>query len=59
MMPGAARFYGGTVDMEISGSFILLSMIIGVIVIIFSFISPQKTIKYKCSNCNFTQEHEI
>jgi hypothetical protein len=59
MMPGAAGFYGGTVDMEISGFFILLSMIIGVIVIIYSFISPQKTINYTCSNCDFTQEHEM
>jgi len=36
-----------------------LSMIIGVIVIIFSFISPQKTIDYTCSNCKFTQKHNI
>lgn len=59
MIPGAAGFYGGTVDMEIFTFIIPLSMIIGVIVIIYSFISPQKTINYKCSNCDFEQEHEI
>jgi hypothetical protein len=59
MIPGAAGFYGGTVDMEIFFFIIPLSMIIGVIVIIYSFISPQKTINYKCSNCDFEQEHEI
>jgi|TARA_B110000211_G_scaffold223258_1_gene272896 hypothetical protein len=59
MIPGASGFYGGTVDMEIFVFIIPLSMIIGVIVIIFSFISPQKTIDYKCSNCEFTQKHEM
>jgi ssDNA-binding Zn-finger/Zn-ribbon topoisomerase 1 len=59
MIPGASGFYGGTVDMGIFVYIIPLSMIIGVIVLIFSFISPQKTIDYTCSNCNFTQKHKI
>jgi ssDNA-binding Zn-finger/Zn-ribbon topoisomerase 1 len=59
MIPGASGFYGGTVDIGSFGYIIPLSMIIGVIVIIVAIISPQKTIKYKCSNCNFTQEHEM
>jgi len=59
MIPGASGFYGGTVDMGIFLFIIPLSMIIGVIVIIFSFISPQKTIDYTCSNCKFTQKHNI
>ena len=59
MIPGASGFYGGTVDMGIFIYIIPFSMIIGVIVIIVAIISPQKTIKYKCSNCNFTQEHEM
>ena len=59
MIPGAAGFYGGTVDMEIFFFIIPLSMIIGVIVIIYSFISPQKTINYRRSNCEFEQKHNI
>jgi hypothetical protein len=59
MIPGASGFYGGNVDIGDFGFIVLLSMIIGVIVIIFSFISPQKTINYKCSNCDFEQEHEM
>jgi hypothetical protein len=59
MIPGASSFYGGTVDTGSFGYIIPLSMIIGVIVIIVAIISPQKTIKYTCSNCNFTQEHEM
>jgi hypothetical protein len=59
MMPGASGFYGGTVDIGFLVSIIPLSMIIGVIVIIFSYISPQKIIDYTCSNCKFTQKHNI
>jgi len=59
MIPGASGFYGGTVDMGFFVYIIPLSIIIGLIVIIYSFISPQKTIDYKCSNCDFEQKHEI
>ena len=58
MIPGASGFYGGNVDIGDFGFIVLLSMIIGVIVIIFSFLSPQKTINYKCSNCDFEQKHK-
>lgn len=57
MMPGMAGFYGGVVEGVAGISFV--SMIIGLIVIVISFLSPQKTINYKCSNCNFEQEHEM
>ena len=59
MIPGASGFYGGTVDTAIFVFIIPLSMIIGLIVIIISFTSPQKTIDYTCSNCDFSQEHEM
>ena len=59
LIPGASAFYGGEMSFGEMGGIILISMIIGVIVLIFSFISPQKTINYKCSNCDFEQEHEM
>jgi len=59
LIPGASSFYGGDTSFEDMGPFVLVSMIIGIIVVLFSFISPQKTIDYKCSNCKFTQKHKI
>tara|TARA_B100001093_G_scaffold493770_1_gene536300 strand:- start:157 stop:441 length:285 start_codon:yes stop_codon:yes gene_type:complete len=59
LIPGASAFYGGDVSFEDIGIIILASMIIGLLIIIYSYISPQKTINYKCSNCGFNQEHEI
>tara|TARA_B110000003_G_scaffold29493_1_gene27785 strand:+ start:1660 stop:1944 length:285 start_codon:yes stop_codon:yes gene_type:complete len=59
LVPGASEFYGGGVSFDDMGALILISMIIGVIVLLFSFISPQKTIDYTCSNCKFTQKHKM
>ena len=59
LIPGASSFYGGDTSFEDMGIIVLLSMLIGIIIIIISYISPQKTINYKCSNCEFEQEHNI
>ena len=59
LIPGASSFYGGDTSFEDMGIIVLLSMLIGIIIIIISYLFPQKTINYKCSNCEFEQEHNI
>lgn len=59
LVPGASSFYGGDISFEEMFPFMVVSMIVGIIVVLFTFIFPQKTIDYKCSNCEFTQKHEL
>ena len=59
LMPGASSFYGGDISFQEIVPFIIVSIIVGATVVLFSFIFPQRSIYYKCSNCEFTQEHEI
>tara|TARA_B110000503_G_C6824831_1_gene280389 strand:- start:202 stop:477 length:276 start_codon:yes stop_codon:yes gene_type:complete len=50
---------GGAVDPFWFTLSIIVSVIIGSLVIIISFISPQKTIKWSCSKCKFEQKHHM
>jgi hypothetical protein len=59
LITGASSFYGGDTSFEDMGIIVLLSMLIGIIIIIISYPSPQKTINYKCSNCEFEQKHNF
>jgi hypothetical protein len=52
---GAAGFYGGVVTGL--GLLMLPVIIYGIFKLIKSFVKPDQTIKYKCSNCQFEQEY--
>ena len=56
-VPGASSFYGGNTSVEDMTLLILVSFIIGIIIFIFSLISPEKTITFKCSNCDFQETY--
>jgi predicted RNA-binding Zn-ribbon protein involved in translation (DUF1610 family) len=56
---GGSSYHGGDISFFDVGGIAILSMIIGVIVIVYSIIFPQKKITYRCSNCGFEQKHKI
>ncbi len=59
MIPGGSKYHGGDTSFSDLSGVVLLSMIIGVIVIVYSILFPQKTITYKCSNCNYENTHKV
>ena len=58
MTQGGSEFYGGSTTFSSLSGIVLVSFIIGVIIVIISFISPQKTVTYKCENCGFKQTYD-
>lgn len=58
-VPGGSNYFGGYTSFNDMWGIIFWSIIIGIIIIIISYISPQKKIQYKCDNCEFEQEHEM
>jgi len=59
LVPGGSSYHGGDVSFSDVGGIAILSMIIGLVVIVYSIIFPQKEITYKCSNCGFEKKHKI
>ena len=59
LIPGGSSYHGGNVSFGDVGGIAILSMIIGLVVIVYSIISPQKTITYKCSNCGYEKIHKM
>ena len=59
LTPGMSSFYGGRTSFNDMIPFTIISIIVGIIVIGYSYIVPQKTISYKCSNCNYSATHEL
>lgn len=59
LIPGGSRYHGGNMSFNDVGGIAFWSIVIGIFIIIISYISPQKKIQYKCDNCEFEQEHEI
>ena len=54
LLPGTALIHGGTIP---SGGWIisLISLIIGLFLIFYSFIFPTDTEKYSCSDCKYEE----
>lgn len=59
LTPGMSSFYGGRTSFSDMIPFTLISILVGIVVIVYSYIVPQKTISYKCSNCNYTATHNL
>jgi hypothetical protein len=55
LTPGASGFYGGNTSFEDILLFMIVSIIIGIIIFVVSFLFPQQKITYKCSNCDYPQ----
>jgi predicted RNA-binding Zn-ribbon protein involved in translation (DUF1610 family) len=58
MTSGGSDYFGGRTSLNVLLGIAVISVIIGIIVIIISLISPDKTVKYTCENCDFEQEYE-
>ena len=60
MVLGGAAYHGGTVMgigfLELIG---LLIAILGLILFVKSFISPDKTVSYTCSDCKFSENYKL
>lgn len=56
MIPGASNFYGGNSSSDDFGFIIILSIILGVLLLLYNIWFPSKTISYRCSNCSFEQD---
>jgi predicted RNA-binding Zn-ribbon protein involved in translation (DUF1610 family) len=59
LVPGGSSYYGGNTSFSDVGGIAILSMIVGVIVIVYSILFPQKEITYKCSHCGFENKHKM
>lgn len=59
LTPGMSSFYGGSMSFNQIIPVVLVSIVVGVILVVGSFLFPQKTITYKCSNCNYSAIHNI
>jgi ammonia channel protein AmtB len=57
LTPGMSSFYGGNSSFDDMFPFVLISMGLGLVVLIFSLIFPSKTVTYKCGNCDFEQKY--
>ena len=59
VVPGSSALYWGNIDFEDVGLTTLISMILGLLILIFSYIKPQKTINYKCDHCNYQEKRNL
>lgn len=59
LVPGAIDLYGGNSDLDLLSKISLWSIVIGAVVIILSYLSPQKTFSYECENCNYKEERIV
>ena len=50
--------YGGMRQITV-GYLTTASIIIGIIIVLISFIKPDKTINWSCNKCKFSQEHKL
>jgi len=56
LVPASSELFGGNVDMDTMSKISLWSIIIGFIIVIISFLSPQKSFTYECESCNYKEE---
>ena len=59
LLPGASRYHGGNMSFKDVGGITFWAIILGIFIVVISYVSPQKKIQYKCENCEFEQEHNI
>lgn len=55
---GGASAYVGMRQSTL-GYLTIASIIIGIIIVLKSFIKPDKTIQWSCNKCKFSQEHKL
>jgi hypothetical protein len=52
LIPICSEIFGGNIDEDIMSKISILLIIIGFIIFIISFLSPQKSFTYECESCN-------
>ena len=55
--PGGSKYHGGDISFGDVGGISLLGILIGVLIIIYSFVFPIKTVTYKCKNCDYQKKY--
>jgi hypothetical protein len=56
VVPGGAKYHGGNFSFDDIFRAAVFSIGAGILILLYSFIFPQKTVTFTCSNCNFTQK---
>jgi predicted RNA-binding Zn-ribbon protein involved in translation (DUF1610 family) len=56
LVPASSEIFGGSIDIDIMSRISIFSIIIGVIVIIISYVSPQNEFTYECESCKYKEQ---